>query len=204
MLEPTTASSTRSTTALDRELAGVYFPILVELARDKRTISYGDLIERAKALHPQRKSVQKVIAVSLGRRLDVIRSFCTARNLPDLSALVVTEATKEVGDGFENADPIEVRRQVFSFDWSTVADEFAGHAREGATSSAAKAKINEKQAMQIMWDHYKSNMSSIPKSVSTSRGQIITDIMAGLPVEDAFAKAVLAQPPVVTKKRSER
>ncbi|HEX2528758.1 MAG TPA: hypothetical protein VHL31_21000 [Geminicoccus sp.] len=202
MPEPT-APPTRTTTALDLQLAGVYFPILVELAKDKRTISQGDLIERAKALHPQRKSVQKVIAVSLARRLEVVRSFCQERGLPDLSSLVASNAAGEDGaTPSPDADPIELRRQVFSFDWSTVATDFADHVREGETSPTPKTKINEKQAIQIMWDHYKSNMTSIPKSVTASRTQIIADILAGSTVEDAFSKAILANPPVVTKKRS--
>lgn len=201
LIEP----SARTTTAVDLQLASVYFPILVELAKDKRTISDDDLLERARQAHPNRKIVQKAKDAGAGHRLDVLRSFTESKSLPDLSCLIVQEANGEeppVAD--DHQDPIECRRQVFSFDWPTVNGEFTHFLRMTEASLAPKAKIKPDQAVQIMWEHYKIHQASIPKTINTARAQIIADILSGLPVEDAFSKAMLTIPPAPVAKRAKR
>jgi hypothetical protein len=193
----------RTVTALDLQLASVYFPILIDLAKDKRTISYGELIDRARVIHPNRKIVQNAIPVGTGRRLDVVRDFCTEWGLPDLSSLVVNGATKEVGTAFSQVfDPIEVRREVFSFDWSAVSVDFSGFLRKAESALAPRAKLTRDGAIQIMWEHYKANKATIPKWINGSREQIIDDILAGIQVEDAFATALSAPPPPASAVKS--
>lgn len=66
-------------TLTDVQLASAYYPILIDLAKHKHCLTYGELVERAKSLHPNKSVVQKAIAISAGRRLDVVRIFTYER-----------------------------------------------------------------------------------------------------------------------------
>lgn len=62
-------------TQVDLALATAYFPILVEMAKAKETLTYSQLVGKAKQMYPQNDLVQSAIPVSTGRRLDVVRAF---------------------------------------------------------------------------------------------------------------------------------
>jgi hypothetical protein len=69
-----------SVTELDLMLAGYYFPILVEVAKEHgRTITYGDLLKEARRLHPDyfhaEEGKQRETDYSTGRRLGTIWRF---------------------------------------------------------------------------------------------------------------------------------
>ena len=87
-------------TLVDVQLASAYYPLLVDLAKHKHCVTYGELVDKAKAEYPDRQVVQRAIAVSTGRRLDVVRMFTTERNLPDLTSLVINKGSGECGIGF--------------------------------------------------------------------------------------------------------
>ena len=55
-------------TAYDIVLAGVYLPILIQTAKKRRTITYGELVQTGKELHPDNKYVLGSIPVTAGRR----------------------------------------------------------------------------------------------------------------------------------------
>jgi hypothetical protein len=124
-------------TLIDVQLASAYYPILVELAKHKHCLTYGELVDRAKKEYPANAVVQSAIAVSTGRRLDVVRMFTSERNLPDLSSLVINKGNRRVRVGFtRNFDPVATRESVFAFDWSTVTTDFDGFVRNTETASS--------------------------------------------------------------------
>src|SRR3989339_1531435 len=69
-------------TLTDVQLASAYYPILVDLAKHKHCLTYGELVDRAKTEYPDKAVVRNAIAVSTGRRLDVVRLFTSERDLP--------------------------------------------------------------------------------------------------------------------------
>ncbi|WP_051329028.1 hypothetical protein [Geminicoccus roseus] len=186
----TTGDAAPGRTVLDLQLASVFFPILLELAKDKRTITQTELVERARLAHPRRKIVQNADPLETGRRMEVVRGFTQEQGLPDLTCLVVQGDAEGNTDG---ADPFEARRNVFSTDWSAVAAGFPAFLRKAEADLAPKAKLTRDKAVQIMWEHYKANQAAIPKTINASREQIIADILEGFAAEDAFARA-LAMP----------
>jgi hypothetical protein len=192
LVTKTTGDAARSRTVLDLQLASVFFPILLELAKDKRTITQTELVERARQAHPRRKIVQNADPLETGRRMAVVRSFTDEQGLPDLACLVVEGGADEGGDG---ADPFEARRNVFSTDWSAAPAEFPIFLRKAEAALAPKAKLTRDKAVQIMWEHYKANQASIPKTINASREQIIADILEGFAAEDAFARALATPVP---------
>jgi hypothetical protein len=176
-------------TETDLAVAAALYPILVECARESpaRPMTYGDLINEAKARFPNNEVVQNAIPVSLGRRLDVVRMFLNKESLPDLTVLVVNAGTGEVGSAF-GADPVIVRAKVAAFDWSAVAEEFDLHI-SGLRNDIAitkRPKISRGSAKVIMVDFYQQNRASYLKDIGLKREAIIDLICAGNSAEDAF------------------
>ena len=122
-------------TLVDVQLASSYYPMLVDLAKHKHCLTYGELVERAKVEYPDRAVVQKAIAVSTGRRLDVVRMFTSDRELPDLTSLVINKGSGECGVGFTRSfDPKAAREEVFAFDWNAVTTDFDGFVKHTETA----------------------------------------------------------------------
>ena len=183
----------------DIQLATVYYPILVDLARNNQTLSYGELVVRAKREHPDNPVVQNAIAVSVGRKLDVIRLFVGERELPDLTSLIVSKQTGECGSLFtSNFDPVTARQKVFAFDWSNVSDDFSGYiGREGAVAkqnskvkaaTKTKPRVNRAEALALMSSYYKEHKESLPSNIPLKRDIIILLLMGGYSCEEAFSK----------------
>ncbi len=180
-------------TETDLILAEAYFKVLVQVAKVGNTIFYSDLLARAKQSFPENNTVQSAIAVSAGRRLNVLRMFTRAKGLPDLSSLVINKSSNECGEGFlRSFVPEEVRATVFAFDWESVDTGFADFIV--ATKDSVKARkrsVKKKlptldQAAQMMFVHYQANKSAYPKNIREHRDEIIRLLMTGLEVEKAF------------------
>ena len=77
------SSNYKNVTTIDLEVASVYYPILIAKAKSRSTVTYGELVQLAKGLHPDNTIIQKTIPVSIGRRLDVVRIFTNKLNLPN-------------------------------------------------------------------------------------------------------------------------
>jgi predicted DNA-binding ribbon-helix-helix protein len=182
-----------SQTTTDLELALAFYAVLVEHARRRETLTYGQLVERAQDKFPSNEIVAKAIPVSVGRRLDFVRAFTGQRALPDLSSIVVNKTTGECGTGFtRNFDPEEARAQVFGHDWETVSTEFTGAvmaARERVLEPKKQA-LNHDQAARLMSDYYMANKATIPAAVRAHRETIIQLMMSGISPQEAFAQVL--------------
>lgn len=185
-------------TAIDLDLALAFYTVLVRRARaGAEPMTYQELVEQARAAFPDNASVQKAIPVSAGRRLDFVRAFTEQRQLPDLSALVVSKATREVGSGFNGSvAPDAARRQIAAFDWEPVSEAFAGEialaraqVRE-AKPAAAPRPLTYDKAATLMHAYYVANRATLPESVKAARERIIASIRGGLTAEQAFAQAL--------------
>jgi hypothetical protein len=177
-------------TLIDVQLASSYYPLLVDLAKHKHCLTYGELVERAKEEYPDRAVVQKAIAVSTGRRLDVVRMFTSERELPDLTALVINKESGECGAGFTRSfDPIAAREEVFSFDWNAVTTDFDGFVRHTETVIKPRKPVKQAKALELMSTHYQQNKANLLPSIRKSREQIIELIMEGFSPEEAFSLA---------------
>lgn len=148
-------------------------------------------MERARARYPDRQVVQRAIAVSTGRRLDVVRAFTSDRGYPDLSSLVVSRGSGECGVGFTRSfDPVAVREAVYAFDWSDVATDFEGFAKVTEKGATPRKSVSEPVALKMMSDYYQANRNTLPAQIRAHRDLIVELIRDGLPPEDAFAEAL--------------
>ncbi|MES2041149.1 MAG: hypothetical protein V4495_25305 [Pseudomonadota bacterium] len=176
-------------TLTDLQLASAYYPILIDLAKHKHCLTYGELVERAKQAYPSKNVVQQAIAVSTGRRLDVVRLFTSERGLPDITSLIISKGSGECGIGFtQYFDPKLSREEVFTFDWSEVTIKFDGFLQETESAIRPRKKLKQQEALEVMAEYYKNNKDALPKSVRNYRELIIESIMEGISVVDAFAQ----------------
>ena len=177
-------------TLVDVQLASSYYPLLVDLAKHKHCLTYGELVERAKVEYPDLAVVQKAIAVSTGRRLDVVRMFTSDRELPDLTSLVINKGSGECGVGFTRSfDPKAAREEVFAFDWNAVTTDFDGFVKHTETAIKPRKPVKEAKALELMSTHYQLNKANLPPSIRESREQVVELIMEGFSPEEAFTLA---------------
>ena len=187
---PITDSFYANVTLIDVQLASAYYPILIDLAKHKHCLTYGELVDRAKAEYPDRPVVQKAIAVSTGRRLDVVRMFTAERELPDLTSLVINKGSGECGSGFtRHFDPKATRDTVFSFEWNTVSTDFDGFVKHTEAVIKPRKKLKEAKALELMANYYKEHKNELPASIKEHRELIVERIMEGFTPEDAFSQA---------------
>lgn len=189
-------------TAVDLDLALAFHAVLVRHAPKGTPLTYGELVDEARALFPDNETVRKAIPVSVGRRLDFVRAFAEQRGLPDLTALVVSKVTGECGAGFNGSEsPEAARARISAFDWTGVAEAFAGDVEEARTrvlppksrskpASGASKPLPYDKAAALMSAYYMANKSSLPADVRAAREKIIDLIRAGASAEDAFGRCL--------------
>jgi len=186
----TIESPYKNITLTDVQLASAYYPILVDLARHKHCLTYSELVQRAKEAHPDKQVVQSAIAVSTGRRLDVVRLFTAERDLPDLTCLVINKGSGECGIGFtRHFDPKATRQRVFAFDWSAVSTDFDGFVKDAEAGVKPRKKVKEAQALTMMSDYFRQHRASLPAAIRDQRELIVEMLMEGFSPEEAFVQA---------------
>jgi hypothetical protein len=180
----------KNITLNDVQLASAYYPILVELARHKHCLTYSELVEKAKKKYPDKPVVQNAIAVSTGRKLDVVRIFTSERDLPDLTSLIINKGSGECGSGFtQHFDPKEARNKVFGYDWNTVSTDFDGYIKHTEKVITPRKRRQRKQALELMSEYWSKNKNSLPASLKEKRDLIVELLMEGFSPEEAFAQA---------------
>lgn len=177
-------------TAIDLELASVYYTILVDRCKegDKSDISYGELVDLAKEKHPENMSVINAIPVSTGRRLGVIRYFVSKKGLPDLTCLVVRQNIRTNGEPYLREFDSKIEHvRVFEKDWTTVTSDFNYFIDEAIKIVTRRNKRSCKVAEQLNYTFYKENKHLLIPNIADYKDEIIEMLMDGLTAEDAFA-----------------
>lgn len=181
----------RNITTIDLTLAAAFFPILVEAASVKQTISYRALVDEARMRHPGNAVVSNAIPVGVGRRLEVLRSFTEQHGMPDLASLVVNEVTKEVGTAYSDAfDPVSQRAAVFAFDWTDATIDFGAHVKAaGASLPKPIKRITRAVAKARMSTFASVNRDRLAPGAVQARDRILELLTDGNDEETAFAAA---------------
>lgn len=183
-------------TLTDFELAQAYYPILVETARQNKTITYGLLVKTAKKKYPEIIAVQNAIAVSVGRRLNAVRIFTSKHQLPDISSLVINISSGDCGKSYlKNFNPDKERSAVYAHDWNKTVPEFREYLSQAKLSYlppkiVRKVSIKKSDANVLMSKYYYAHKSSLPRSIIKQRDNIIALIMTGISAENAYEEAL--------------
>ena len=87
MNKPT--APTFKATDLQLHIASLYYPILLQLAKDKTVITYKEMIQKAQVLNPNDAVIKNMIPVRSGDVLGVLYHFAEMNNLPRITTLIV-------------------------------------------------------------------------------------------------------------------
>lgn len=173
-------------TELDVEIAALFYPILVEVARAKELVSFGDLIRRTQERHPDNPAMQRQVPVGVGRRLEAVRVFTDAKGYPDLTSLVVNPG-KSVPPEAYYTDPEAEQARVAAFDWSEVEAEFSLQVAIWRKAAEKPLRRKREEAVTLMAAYYAQNKAKLPPAIRNRREQLIAELMAGEDVADVFA-----------------
>ena len=193
----------RKVTETDAALAIAYYPLLVDLAGRRLTITFKDFVDLAKATYPDNPAVQNAIPVSTGRRLEFVRVFTAMNGLPDLSAWVTGKSGKNSVVFQRDFDPVEERRMSAEVDWSEYQAAWEAHAAELRKRAQKITPRNELEARSLMAEFAQvmrprieaviPNPKKLPyvKLVMPFRDTILEDLMSGLDPQDVFENVLI-------------
>lgn len=183
-------------TAVDLHLASCYYPVLLELARNRQTLTYQQLVEVVQQRHPGDSKVQKMIPVRSGRILGVIYHFAERHGLPRISTLIVktTGDSQHGGDcGIgvsSHLDCASEREQCFAFDWEGHVPMFSKFITETRSAiemnKAPKFIFTSNQAENIYWAYFLANKSRLNLGARTAINALILELRKGIPASTVF------------------
>jgi len=173
-------------TLLDVQLARALYPLLIELAQSRQTLTYKQLIEFAKARYPDDERVANLIPVRMGRILWVIYDFVAERELPRLTLIIVSSTSHYPGSAMWQHECHAEQQSSFEFDWSQVDSAFDLYGQSCERAVTPVKRVSREHAKQLMATHYKQHANRYPNEIRDMRDIIIENIMNGMDVEDAF------------------
>ncbi len=200
----------RKPTLTDHALAKAYYPLLIELAKAEKELTFKQFVEMAKKRYPNVEEVQNAIPVTTGRRFEFIRIYTNNEGLPDLSAWVVGQAGKNSEAYLADFDPKKEREETTKVDWDKFEGDWGKYLDELKIKTVKTKKRKQPEAEDIM-SEYATTMrtkieASIPnpkklpyvKVVQPFRDPILEGLMEGKNVEDVFDDVIFD----MTKSRS--
>jgi hypothetical protein len=193
----------RNVTDADAALAIAYYPLLIDLAERRQTMTFKAFVDLAKETYPDNSAVQSAIPISTGRRLEFVRVFTALQGLPDLSAWV-TGRNGGNSDAFQrDFDPDEQRRLSAEVDWSAYAEAWEAHAAELRKRAARITRRTDREAISLMAELARKLRPQIEKAIPNPkklpyvelvgpyRETILQDLMSGLDPEEVFKNVLL-------------
>jgi hypothetical protein len=194
-----------SRTKRDLVLANIYFPILVDYAkeyigltdveRQSWVVTYSDLIATGAQKHPKSDFAQSAVPITTGRRLGIIRAIIREAKIdcPDLSCLIISRGSGECGNAYQNEfDPIVMRQRILDqniqapIDWDEVLKKFEIAIGDLDVNGQSLTEINLQKVRLEMWNYYEANIKDMPENIRDYREAIIQNIVDGFSVKEAF------------------
>jgi hypothetical protein len=178
-------------TDLQLHIAGLYYPILLQLAKDKAVMTYKELIDKAQALNPTDTAIKNMIPVRSGKVLGVLYHFAEMNDLPRITTLVIKQAG-ECGPGISTTHDCPAERdRCFSFDWSAEQPKFWDFIAQSKAANAAqrirRVRLSFERALDIAWAHYLSNKNRLTNEARIAIEKIAKSLCTGVTTEEAFA-----------------
>jgi hypothetical protein len=126
-----------------------------------------------------------IIPVGMGRKLDTIRRFTKERDYPDVTALIISKGTGEVGKSFIG-DAAKIREEINAFDWSEVAEEFDLYIEASSKAVIPKKKRSRAESLQLLASYYRDKKEELQANIVDYRETILAELMNRELPEDAF------------------
>lgn len=192
----------RKPTPTDAELAKCYYPILCELAKEQKELTFKEFVELAKDRYPNSEEVQNAIPVSTGRRLEYIRTYTKTHGLPDLSAWIVSQSGTNSEAYLSDFNPIEEREASALVNWDDYEGVWGEFVEQLVKATIKVKRRKENEAESIMGAYATELRSKIEASIPNPkklkyatlvqpfRAPIVEGLMEGKDVEDVFEDVI--------------
>lgn len=188
-------------TERDLHLASLIYPILINLAKTCKVMTYSEMISAVNEEHPIDAYAPTMRPIQCGRLLGVIYDFAESHGLPRISTLIINKREGDCGEGIAQGHDCDAERATcYAHDWSAALPEFWAFIKAAKDAIIAtkpvKKPISVKkptatEARQIRWEYFIANRDSCIPEISDFNDVILEALMAGVPVEQAFAPYVL-------------
>lgn len=184
----------RQPTDTDVALAKAYYPMLCELAKEQKEVTFKEFVEAAKTRYPKVEEVQNAIPVSTGRRLEFVRLYTKEHGLPDLSAWVVSQAGTNSDEYMADFDPVAEREATAQVNWDEYEGDWGAYIVELTKATIKIKRRKEPEARTLMWNYFKDIRDQIPNPKKLPEVEVVKDfreailerLMEGKSEEDAF------------------
>ena len=143
-------NGSRQPSETDIALAVAYYPMLIELAVERRTMSFNEFVKRAKNRYPENPFVQSAIPTSTGRRLEFIRIFTKKNGLPDLSVWITNKDGKNSTSYENDFDAKNERDKSAMLNWIDYQDAWDEHKLYLKKLAIRLTRRKEKEALSLM------------------------------------------------------
>ena len=178
-------------TDLQLHIASLYYPILLQLAKDKTVITYKELIQKAQALNPNDAAIKNMIPVRSGDVLGVLYHFAELNDLPRITTLIVKQAG-ECGKGIAMTHDCPAERdRCFAYDWSEEQPKFWDFIAQSkaaiATQRIRRVRLSFERALDIAWAYYLSNKNQLTNEARLAIEKIAKTLCTGITAQEAFA-----------------
>lgn len=184
----------RNVTPTDVKLAQCYYPLLCEIAKGQKVMTFKEFVELAKRRYPSSEEVQNAIPVSTGRRLEFVRTYTKGNGLPDLSAWVVSQAGTNSEAYNADFNPVEEREETTKVNWDDYEGDWGEYVEKLTKATIKVKRIKEKDALKLMGEHFLKVKDRIPNPKKLPlvevakhfRAGVIEGLMEGKEVEEVF------------------
>ena len=189
-------------TQTDYVLAKAYYPLLIDIAKNQKEVTFQQFVENAKSKYTQIKEVQNAIPVTTGRRFEYIRIFTIREKLPDLSAWIVSKSGTNSKAYLADFNPVLERENTTKIDWSNYDEKWQQYLEKLNKETLILKKRTEKEALELMSKHAKLLEDKIkalvpnPQKLKYSsliaiyREPIKQDLEDGKDVDESFNDAI--------------
>ncbi len=149
-------------------------------------ISYADVLERGRLMYPHDAVLGRAVPVGIRPKLGFVSAFCVAVGFPDLSRLVVKEAsgTESVAD----------KSSIPGADWPAALAQLDAYAAQSRAALPRNLKPRKERPAEVAWyAYFCSHREACAKVTSEDKKEIVNMLMSGLDPDTALRRFLAAK-----------
>jgi len=149
-------------------------------------ISYADVLERGRIMYPHDGVLGRAVPVGIRPKLGFVSAFCAAGGFPDLSSLVVKEAS--------GTESVAERSSISGADWSAALAQLDAYAAQARAALPRNLKPRKERPAEVAWyAYFCSHREACAKVASEDKKEIVNMLMSGLDPDTALRRFLAAK-----------
>ncbi|MEW6022118.1 MAG: hypothetical protein AB1807_08265 [Pseudomonadota bacterium] len=149
-------------------------------------ISYADVLERGRIMYPHDAVLGRAVPVGIRPKLSFVSAFCVACGFPDLSSLVVKEAS--------STESVADKSSIPGADWSAALAQLDAYAAQARAALPRNLKPRKERPAEVAWyAYFCSHREACAKVTSEDKKEIVNMLMSGLDPDTALRRFLAAK-----------